>query len=112
MAQHRQIDAIVQRADHYETDTGRELRQRAAARIRALRDRDAITDGGTVADRSEQGRETTAESPYTYHTEPPEQGGKAYVRCRDCQRELLVDLGGRDRLPHAPGCPQRRGETQ
>ncbi|MFC4986325.1 hypothetical protein [Saliphagus infecundisoli] len=109
MAQHRQIDAVAQRADHYETAAGRELRQRAAARVRTLRDRDAITDGGTVAD---SGRETTVESVYTYHTEPPEQGGKAYVRCRDCQRELLVDLGGRDRLPHAPGCPQRRGENR
>ena len=59
MAQQRQIDAIAQRADHYETDAGRELRQRAAARIRALQDRDPITDGGTVAD---SGRETTAES--------------------------------------------------
>ncbi|WP_114579627.1 hypothetical protein [Saliphagus sp. LR7] len=109
MAQQRQIDAIAQRADHYETEEGRALRQQAAARVYALRDRDVITDGGTVAD---SGDETTVESAYTYHTEPPEQGGKAYVQCRDCQRELLVDLGGRDRLPHAPGCPQRRGENR
>ncbi|MFC4990529.1 hypothetical protein [Saliphagus infecundisoli] len=109
MAQQRQIDAIAQRADHYETEEGRELRQRAAARIRALPNRDAITDGGTVGD---SGREMTVESAYTYHTEPPEQGGKAYVRCRDCQRELLVDLGGHDSLPHAPGCPQHRDENR
>ncbi|MFC4986789.1 hypothetical protein [Saliphagus infecundisoli] len=109
MAQQRQIDAIVQRADHYETNAGRELRQRAAARVRALRNRDVAPDGGLITD---SGGDSSSEQAYTRHIEPPEQGGEAYVRCRDCERELLVELGGRDRLPHAPGCPQRTGESR
>ncbi len=64
-----------------------------------------MTDGGTVvADSAGPDPETPA---YTRRVEPPEQGGKKYVRCRYCERELLVELGGRDKLPHASGCPER-----
>lgn len=41
---------------------------------------------------------------YTTHYEPLEQGGKEYVKCSDCGRELLVELGGWDNLVHKEGC--------
>lgn len=47
----------------------------------------------------------SSESGYSYHYEPPEQGGERYVKCEGCNRELLVALGGADNLPHADGCP-------
>ncbi|WP_226377575.1 hypothetical protein [Haloterrigena turkmenica] len=63
-----------------------------------------VPDGGTVAAEATQ---SEPEKPtYTRHVEPPEQGGKAYVRCTYCERELLVELGGQDNLSHAPGCPE------
>lgn len=42
---------------------------------------------------------------YSYHTEPPEQGGERFVRCKRCGAELLVSLGGEDNLVHRDGCP-------
>ena len=42
---------------------------------------------------------------FTEHFEPLDQGGKRYVRCEGCGRELLVDLGGRKQLAHRDGCP-------
>jgi hypothetical protein len=44
---------------------------------------------------------------YTRDREPPAQGGKEYVRCERCGRELLVELGGRDGILHREGCPNR-----
>lgn len=41
---------------------------------------------------------------FTEHFEPLDQGGKRYVRCEGCGRELLVDLGGREQLPHRDRC--------
>ncbi|WP_255171158.1 hypothetical protein [Natrononativus amylolyticus] len=103
MQQVRTIDRVVQRADYYETDTGRELRLRAAAELTVCTER-VVSDGGTAA--TETIRTDSERPPYTRHIEPPEQGGKAYIRCRYCKRELLVELGGQDKLPHAPGCPE------
>ncbi len=50
--------------------------------------------------------QTNAEedSGYSYHVEPQKVGGKRYVRCEDCGRELLVELGGVDQLVHKDGC--------
>jgi hypothetical protein len=45
-----------------------------------------------------------SQTDYTEHIEPLSQGGKRYVRCEGCGRELLVDLGGRERLVHRDGC--------
>jgi len=46
-----------------------------------------------------------AESPgYSTHYEPAAQGGEEYVRCEGCGRELLLSLGGREKLVHADGC--------
>lgn len=64
------------------------------------------TDGGRlawddVADADGDG--------YTEHVEPPAQGGARYVRCAGCGRELLVSLGGREKLPHVDGCPNDHG---
>jgi len=42
---------------------------------------------------------------YTEHIEPLSQGGKRYVRCEGCDRELLAVLGGREQLAHRDGCP-------
>ena len=42
---------------------------------------------------------------YSEHVESSEQGGERYVRCEACGRELLVELGGRENLLHAEGCP-------
>jgi hypothetical protein len=44
---------------------------------------------------------------YTRHREPLAQGGKEYVRCEGCGRELLVELGGRDGVLHREGCSNR-----
>jgi len=44
---------------------------------------------------------------YSRTREPPAQGGKEYVRCEGCGRELLVELGGRDGVLHREGCPNR-----
>lgn len=64
------------------------------------------TDGGMVV-AGDEGEilDDGSDDGYTEHVEPPEQGGGTYVRCTDCGRELLVSLGGRERLPHAEGCP-------
>lgn len=56
-------------------------------------------DDGEVLDESEN------DAPgYTRHVEPHAQGGKKYVRCEGCERELLVELGGRENLLHREGC--------
>lgn len=64
-------------------------------------------DGGPEADRpvllADGG---VVEAPeFTYHVEPPEQGGGQYVRCQGCGAELLLDLGGKDAMIHREGCP-------
>ncbi|MFC6764383.1 hypothetical protein [Natrinema soli] len=104
MSRFRELKQIVQRAEHYETDTGRELRLRAEAKMTARTER-VVPDGGTGA--AEATQSESEKSTYTRHVEPPEQGGKTYVRCTYCERELLTELGGRDNLSHAPGCPER-----
>lgn len=43
---------------------------------------------------------------YTVHVEPPHVGGQRYVRCEVCGAELLLELGGRDKLVHREGCTQ------
>ncbi|UHQ98724.1 hypothetical protein HYG81_22455 (plasmid) [Natrinema zhouii] len=104
MSRFRELKQIVQRSEYYETDTGRKLRLRAEAEVIA-RTEWLVPDGGTVTAEATQ---SESEKPtYTRHVEPPEQGGKAYVRCTYCERELLVELGGQDNLSHAPGCPER-----
>ncbi|UHQ98930.1 hypothetical protein HYG81_24535 (plasmid) [Natrinema zhouii] len=104
MNQFRTIDRVVQRSEYYETDTGRKLRLRAEAEV-AARTEQVVPDSGTVA--AEATQNESEKSTYTRHVEPPEQGGKTYVRCTYCERELLTELGGRDNLSHAPGCPER-----
>ena len=42
---------------------------------------------------------------FTEHFEPFDQGGKRYVRCEGCGRELLIELGGREQLAHSHDCP-------
>lgn len=37
--------------------------------------------------------------------EPPAQGGCAYIRCEACGAELLLNLGGWDKLTHLGDCP-------
>jgi hypothetical protein len=107
MNQFRTIDRVVQRSEYYETDTGRKLRLRAEAEVTARTER-LVSDGGTGAAKATQ---SESEKPtYTRHVEPPEQGEKAYVRCTYCKRELLVELGGQDKLSHAPGCPERESQ--
>ncbi len=60
---------------------------------------DTTTTGNpSTANRNEQ---TTI----TEHVEPLAQGGKRYVRCEACGRELLCALGGRTGLPHTDECP-------
>ncbi|MFC6763943.1 hypothetical protein [Natrinema soli] len=103
MNQFRTIDRVVQRSEYDETDTGRKLRLRAEAEVIA-RTEWLVPDGGTVAEATQSESEKPT---YTRHVEPPEQGGKAYIRCTYCERELLVELGGQDNLSHAPGCPER-----
>lgn len=43
----------------------------------------------------------------TEHRESYEQGGAKYWRCEGCGRETIY---GRDRIPHAEGCPRREGD--
>ena len=45
----------------------------------------------------------TTDEPFTYHIEPPEQGGERYARCTDCGREILCCIG-EEKLTHADGC--------
>lgn len=40
---------------------------------------------------------------FTYHFEPPEQGGEEYVRCEGCGREVVP--ADPDRILHKEGCP-------
>lgn len=54
---------------------------------------------------------TTDDAQYTTHREPPHVGGKRYVRCEGCERELLVSLGGRDKLVHRDDCPNNSREA-
>ena len=46
----------------------------------------------------------TTEEPYTYHTEPPAQGGARYVRCERCGAEVIP--ADPDRMAHKRGCPE------
>jgi len=46
----------------------------------------------------------TTDASYTYHVEPPAQGGKRYARCEECGAELLCSLGGAEKLLHVEGC--------
>jgi hypothetical protein len=50
----------------------------------------------------------SVQSGYSELMEPLEQGGEIYVKCDECGRELLKDLGGWSRLPHKAGCPNAR----
>lgn len=107
MNRFRELEQIVQRAEHCETEAARKRRLRAEARVHGAAEEDqTITVGGFIADSASPVRERE-EQTYTRHIEPPEQGGKQYVRCTHCRRELLVELGGRKNLPHAPDCPER-----
>lgn len=45
---------------------------------------------------------------FTYHIEPPEQGGEKYVRCEHCGAEILTKLGGKENLEHVDGCSLSR----
>lgn len=108
MSRFRELKQIVQRAEHYETEAARKRRLRAEARVHgAAEEGQTITDGGFIAADSASPVREREEQTYTRHIEPPEQGGKTYVRCTYCERELLIELGGRDNLSHAPGCPER-----
>lgn len=40
---------------------------------------------------------------YTYHREPQAQGGKRYVRCTSCTREVLGS--NPERILHTEDCP-------
>lgn len=63
----------------------------------------AATDGGKVLyDRDTEQKEAS----YTYHIEPPEQGGARYVRCEGCGREVIP--ADPDRLSHPETCPNRK----
>ncbi|MFC6764822.1 hypothetical protein [Natrinema soli] len=104
MSRFRELKQIVQRSEYYETDMGRKLRLHAEDEMIA-RTEWLVPDGGTVA--AEATRSESEKPTCTRHVEPPEQGGKAYVRCTYCERELLVELGGQDNLSHAPDCPER-----
>jgi hypothetical protein len=63
---------------------------------------EAMSTNDTAA--QESAATTEAES-YTEHVEPDHVGGKRYVRCESCGRELLLSLGGTEKLVHAEGCP-------
>ena len=70
------------------------------------------TDGGEIVVAGDDGEildeDDENDGPgYSRHREPPAQGGKEYVRCEGCGRELLVELGGRDGVLHREGCPNR-----
>lgn len=65
--------------------------------LKAAKSQQEAAEKAMIAD----GGQTLA---YTQHIEPPEQGGKKYVRCEGCGRELLVDLGGIDNLSHKEDC--------
>jgi hypothetical protein len=60
----------------------------------------AATDGGEVIDGHS---EKKSEAEYTYHVEPPEQGGARYVRCGGCGREVI--LADPDLIQHPNNCP-------
>lgn len=63
----------------------------------------AATDGGEVL---QNGDGEQKEASYTYHVEPPEQGGARYVRCVGCGREVIP--ADPDRLSHSETCPNRK----
>lgn len=61
------------------------------------------SDGG-ILEAGDEGEVLDEETPeYSYHIEPPNQGGARYVRCEYCGREVLG--GDPDRIPHRDGCP-------
>ncbi|MFC7158012.1 SWIM zinc finger family protein [Halomarina halobia] len=71
------------------------------------------TDGGLIVagdDGEVLEGEDEGEGEYTYHVEPPAEGGQRYVRCDGCGRELLMSLGGRNALLHAADCPTETNE--
>jgi hypothetical protein len=48
----------------------------------------------------------TADTQYSYHTEPPAQGGARFVRCEECGSESVP--ADPDRVLHHEGCSQRQ----
>lgn len=60
----------------------------------------AATDGGEVLSNTDAEQK---EASYTYHVEPPEQGGAKYVRCEGCGREVIP--ANPDNLTHPDNCP-------
>ena len=52
-------------------------------------------------------QECTGDAPvrYTYHHEPPHEGGQRFARCDACGAELLCSLGGARKLVHKADCP-------
>lgn len=59
----------------------------------------AATDGGEVLNNDGTKQ---PEANYTYHVEPPEQGGARYVRCEGCGREVIP--ADPDLLSHPDWC--------
>jgi len=49
-------------------------------------------------------KSASPDAPYTNHVEPIEQGGEPYIRCKECEAELLTRLGGWDNLVHKQQC--------
>jgi len=60
----------------------------------------AATDGGEVISGHSDKKN---EAEYTYHVEPPEQGGARYVRCEGCGREVIP--ADPDLIQHPSACP-------
>jgi len=60
----------------------------------------AVPDGGEILQDEEQGK-----ADYTYHIEPPEQGGARYVRCKGCGREVIP--ADPELLQHPDGCSNK-----
>jgi hypothetical protein len=59
---------------------------------------------GTNAHRRPKSSDATETNRYTYHREPPAQGGARYVRCEGCGREVVP--ADPDRIPHRDDCPE------
>ena len=60
----------------------------------------AATDGGEVISGHSDKK---SEAEYTYHVEPPEQGGARYVRCEGCSHEVVP--ADPDLIQHPSECP-------
>lgn len=50
--------------------------------------------------------------PYDIEIEPSKQGAKRYVVCKSCGAELLVELGGWDKLTHKENCEYAQEEIE